>query len=150
MIRATRTEEDFLENVDNLVSLDPAAEWRLVADNLNTHVSESMVRYIASACAIDQNLGTKGRSGILKDVASRRRFLTDSNHRIRFVFTPRHCSWLNQIEIWFGTLRKKLTRYGSFASIENLTERIHRFIDYYNKTMARPYRWTCDGSLLCR
>jgi len=149
MIRATRTEEDFLENVDNLLLLDPFARWRLVVDNLNTHVSESMVRYVAAACDIDEDLGVKGRRGILQSVESRREFLTDPGHRIQLIFTPKHCSWLNQIEIWFGTLRKKLTRYGSFPSIEDLTERILRFIEYYNSTMAKPYRWTFKGTLLC-
>ena len=64
--------------------------------------------------------------------------------------TPKHCSWLNQIEIWFGVLRRKLTRYGSFVSLTNLSDRIKQFIGYYNNTMARPYRWTCDGKLLCK
>lgn len=150
LLRETRTEEDFLENIDGVVSTDPHAIWRFVSDNLNTHVSESLVRYTADCCGIEDDLGVKGRRGILKSVASRREFLTDRSHRIHFVYTPKHCSWLNQIEIWFGTLRKKLTRYGSFVSIEDLQERIIRFIQYYNATMAKPYRWTCDGSLLCK
>lgn len=150
MLRATRTEEDFLENVDNLISHDPNADWRLVADNLNTHLSESMVRYVAAACGIDEDLGRKGRYGILKSLETRRAFLTDPSHRVRFIFTPKHCSWLNQIEIWFGTLRSKVTRFGSFESVDDLADRIRRFIAYYNDTMARPYRWTCDGAVLCK
>lgn len=117
---------------------------------MNTHVSESLVVYVAAACGIETDLGVKGRHGILKSVSSRRDFLTDKSHRIRFVYTPKHCSWLNQIEIWFGTLRKKLTRYGSFRSLDDLQDRILRFIEYYNATMAKPYRWTCDGTLLCK
>ena len=149
-IRATRTEADFLENIDGLVCTDPDAPWRFVTDNLNTHVSESLVVYVAASCGIETDLGVKGRHGILKSMKSRRNFLTDKSHRIRFIYTPKHCSWLNQIEIWFGTLRKKLTRYGSFRSLGDLQDRILRFITYYNETMAKPYRWTCDGTLLCK
>jgi transposase len=150
MIRETRTEEDFLENIDSLVCTDPDAKWIFVTDNLNTHASESLVRYIADHCEVKTELGSKGNNGILKSLQSRQAFLTDKSHRIRFVYTPKHCSWLNQIEIWFGTLRRKLTRYGSFCSLDNLEDRILRFIDYYNETMAKPYRWTCDGALLCK
>jgi transposase len=150
MLRETRTEEDFLENIDGLVSTDAEAQWRFVTDNLNTHASESLVLYIAEQCRIETDLGAKGRHGILQSVQSRRDFLTDKSHRIRFVYTPKHCSWLNQIEIWFGTLRRKLTRYGSFRSLEDLGDRIVRFIGYYNETMAKPYRWTCDGTVLCK
>jgi transposase len=150
LIRQTRTEEDFLENIDGLVCTDADASWRFVTDNLNTHASESLVRYVATQCGIEADLGVKGRQGILKSLPSRREFLTDQSHRIHFVYTPKHCSWLNQIEIWFGTLRKKLTRYGSFCSLDDLQDRILRFIEYYNRTMAKPYRWTCDGTLLCK
>lgn len=149
MIRATRSEEDFLENVDNIVLTDPDARWRFVVDNLNTHCSESLVRYVAEACDLDEDLGVKGERGVLESQESRRKFLANTAHRIHFIYTPKHCSWLNQIEIWFGTLRCKLTRHGSFTSLEDLSNRILRFIDYYNKTMAKPYRWTYSGKLLC-
>ena len=150
LLRSTRTELDFVDNIRNVVALDPTAPWRLVTDNLNTHVSESLVRYVADACGLDEELGVKGHHGILKSMATRREFLTDASHRIHFCYTPKHCSWLNQIEIWFGVLRRKLTRYGSFHSILDLKERIHRFIDYYNELFAHPYRWTCTGKVLCK
>lgn len=150
LLQPTRTEEDFLKNIENLVALDPSGNWRFISDNLNTHVSASLVRFVAKACDVDIDLGVKGRCGILKSMASRRAFLTDTSHRIHFLFTPKHCSWLNQIEIWFGVLRRKLTRYGSFVSLSDLRERIQRFIAYYNTTLAHPYRWTCDGKLLCK
>jgi hypothetical protein len=150
LLQPTRTEDDFLLNIQNLVALDPNGPWRFIADNLNTHVSESLVRYVAEVCRIDADLGVKGCRGILKSMASRRAFLTDPGHHIHFVFTPPHCSWLNQIEIWFGVLRRKLTRFGSFHTLADLKEKILRFIDYYNETLAHPYRWTCDGKLLCK
>ena len=148
MIRQTRTEDDFLENIDQLVVKDPAATYRFITDNLNTHASESMVRYVAEACDIEESLGVKGRHGILESVQSRVAFLSDPTHRIRFIYTPRHCSWLNQIEIWFGTLRKKVTHWMSFAILEELEEGILSFIGYYNKTHAKPYRWTYTGRVL--
>lgn len=150
MLRESRNEEDFLENIDSLVCTDPNAQWRFVTDNLNTHASESLVYYVAEQCDIKIDLGSKGVGGVMQSVASRQEFLSDKHHRIRFIYTPKHCSWLNQIEIWFGTLRRKLTRFGSFCSLDDLEDRIIRFIDYYNATMAKPYRWTCDGSLLCK
>jgi transposase len=72
---------------------------------------------------------------------SQKAFLSDAKHRIRFVYTPKHCSWLNQIEIWFGILSRKLLRRSSFASLEDLKERVMRFIDYFNETMAKPMQW---------
>jgi transposase len=150
MLRPSRTEEDYLENVDNVIGLDPQAGYRLISDNLNTHSSESCVRYVASCCGIDDDLGRKGVRGILKSVESRVAFLTDPSHRIQFLYTPRHCSWLNQIEIWFGTLRNKVTRWMSFASVEELADSIESFIEYFNQTMAKPYNWTYTGKVLSR
>lgn len=148
MIRQTRTEIDYLENLDNLILQDPTAGYRIIADNLTTHCSESLVRYVADCCGIDQPLGKKGVRGILKSVESRVEFLTDPSHRIQFFFTPRHCSWLNQIEIWFGTLRSKVTRWMSFASLDALEDAILSFIEYYNSTLAHPYNWTYTGKVL--
>ena len=148
MLRETRTEEDYLENLDNLIQQDKDAGYRLIADNLNTHSSESCVRYVAACCGIDVDLGKKGARGILKSVASRVAFLSDASHRIQFLFTPRHCSWLNQIEIWFGTLRNKVTRWMSFDSLASLEESIDSFITYFNETMAKPYEWTYTGKVL--
>lgn len=148
MLRQTRTEEDYLENIDNVIALDPHAKYRMISDNLNTHSSESCVRYVATCCGIDEDLGKKGVRGILKSVESRVAFLTDPGHRIQFIYTPRHCSWLNQIEIWFGTLRNKVTRWMNFASVESLEASIESFIEYFNAVMAKPYNWTYTGRVL--
>lgn len=148
MLRETRTEEDTLENLDNVIQQDPTARFRLVMDNLNTHVSESFVRYIAYLIGYEEDLGKKGVRGILKSVASRCEFLTDPTHRVQLIFTPRHCSWLNQIEIWFGTLGRKVTRRMSFDSVESLSKMILQFIDYYNANLAHPYNWTYTGRVL--
>ena len=140
-IGPTRTEQDFRTHVEQTVNTDPLAGWVFIVDNLNTHQSEALVLYVAEACGIEEDLGKKEKSGVLKSQASRALFLSDPCHRIRFVYTPKHSSWLNQIEIWFGVLVRKLLRRSSFCSLEDLQERILRFIDYFNRTMAKPIDW---------
>jgi transposase len=137
----TRTEADFVAHIEQTVETDPWAGWVFIVDNLNTHQSESLVRYVAQACGIEEDLGEKGKRGVLKSQTSRAAFLSDPSHRIRFVYTPKHTSWLNQIEIWFGILVRKLLRRSSFSSVEDLRTRILAFIDYFNQTMAKPIRW---------
>jgi transposase len=105
---------------------------------------------VAQQCSIETDLGVKGRRGILKSLESRREFLSDESHRIHFIYAPKYCSRLNQIEIWLGALRRKLARYGSSTSLDNLQDRTLRFIEYFNDTMAKPYRWASKGTLLCK
>jgi transposase len=137
----TRDEQDFKAHIEQTVNTDPQAGWVFIVDNLNTHQSETLVLYVAQACGIEEDLGVKGKSGVLKSQASRAEFLSDPGHRIRFVYTPKHSSWLNQIEIWFSVLVRKLLKRSSFTSLENLKERLLRFIDYFNRTMAKPIDW---------
>ena len=147
-IAATRTEEDFATHLSEVIDTDPEAGWVFVVDQLNTHKSESLVRLVAERCGIEDDLGKKGRSGILRSMDTRAAFLTDPDHRIRFVYVPKHTSWLNQIEIWFSILVRKLLRRASFTSVDELRHRIQRFIDYFNQTMAKPFRWTYKGTPL--
>lgn len=141
----TRTEEDFVEHIRRTIQTDPQAQWIFVMDQLNTHKSEALVRLVAAECNMTIDLGEKGKSGILKSLASPEAFLTSLAHRIRFVYTPKHASWLNQVEIWFSILVRKLLRRESFTSIEDLRDRILAFIDYFNRTMAKPFKWTYKG-----
>ena len=141
----TRTEADFVAHIQQTVSLDPEANWIFIVDQLNTHKSASLVRFVAAACDIDIDLGSKGKDGILESMPSRAAFLSDESHRIRFVYTPKHTSWLNQIEIWFSILVRRLLKRGSFSSVKELRERILAFIDYFNRTMAKPFKWTYAG-----
>ena len=145
-IRMTRTEEDFMWHIHHTIQTDAQAGWVIIVDNLNTHCSESLVRYVARLEGIDEStLGQKGKSGILKSMASRQAFLSDRNHRIRFVYLPKHTSWLNQIEIVFGIVGRRVVRRGNFTSLAALKERLLQFIDYFNRTFAQPFRWTYTG-----
>lgn len=141
----TRTEADFVAHIEQTVAQDPDGTWIFILDQLNTHKSESLVRFVAKACGIEEELGLKGKQGILQSMASRAAFLRDGTHRIRFVYTPKHTSWLNQIEIWFSILVRRLLKRGNFSSVNELRERILAFIDYFNETMAKPFKWTYAG-----
>ena len=145
-IGATRTEEDFAWHIHNTVATERTWAWVFVVDNLNTHCSESLVRYVARLEKIDENtLGKKGKCGVLKSMASRQAFLAKRSHRIRFVYLPKHTSWLNQIEIVFGIVGRRVVRHGNFKSLTALKERLLDFIDYFNRTFAKPFRWTYTG-----
>ena len=137
----TRTEKDFAQHIASVIASDPKAGWFLIVDQLNTHKSETLVRLVASACDLSVELGEKGKSGILANMDSRAAFFSDPSHRIRFFYTPKHTSWLNPIEMWFGILVRKLLKWGSFQSVDDLTQQITTFINYFNQTMAKPFQW---------
>lgn len=147
-IGPTRTEEDFVEHIAQTIDSDVHGTWIFVVDQLNTHKSEGLVRLVAERCGIDDDLGTKGKTGILESMASRKSFLDDKSHRIRFVYTPRHASWLNQVEIWFSILSRRALKRASFTSLEDLEKRLIAFIEYFNTVLAKPFRWTYAGKPL--
>lgn len=144
-IAATRTDADFAVHVAGTVALAPEAGWVFVLDNLNTHMSEALVRYVAAECGIKDDLGRKKRHGVLATMASRAAFLSDPTHRIRFHYTPKHCSWLNQVELFFSVIARRLLRRGSFISLDDLRRRVLAFIELYNERWAKPFRWTYTG-----
>jgi len=152
LIQPTRTEVDFARHVGDVISASTKSSHIFVLDQLNTHQSEALVTLVIDRCGLDVDaatLGVKGKSGILGSMETRKAFLEDTSHRIRFVYTPKHCSWLNQTECWFSILvRRLLNKRSSFPSVEMLEKRIAAFIAYYNEHLAKAFRWNYDGKLL--
>jgi transposase len=140
----TRTEHDFAAHIAHTVAQDPAGAWVFVVDQLNIHQSVSLVDLVAAHCGLTDDVAQLRAHGGLKAMASRAAWLSDPSHRIQFVYTPKHTSWLNQIELWFSILVRRALKRGNFPSIAALRERILAFITYYNQT-AKPFRWTYKG-----
>jgi transposase len=141
----TRTEADFAAHIEQTLQTDPEAAWIFITDQLNTHQSETLVRLVAAQCGILEDLGIKGKSGHLASMSTRAAFLSDPSHRIRFVYTPKHSSWLNQIEIWFSILVRRLLSRLSCRSVQELRTRVLAFIAYSNRMTNGAFRWTYKG-----
>jgi len=143
----TRGEEDGVAHLKRLIARSPETKrWHLIMDNLDIHRSESLVLWIAEREGIEQEtLGKKGKRGMLRSMASRTDFLHDPSHRVVFYSTPKHASWMNQVEIWLSILARKLLKRGHFTSRDNVRDQILAFIAYDNRTMAKPIKWTSTG-----
>lgn len=141
----TRNEFDFANHIASTIETDPEAAWVFIVDQLNTHKSTSLVRLVAACCDLELDLGIKGKSGILQSMETRAEFLSDPSHRIRFVYVPKHTSWLNQIECWFSILMRRLLKRGNFISTDDLNQQILDFIAYFNRSLAKPFKWKFEG-----
>lgn len=143
----TRTEEDYSNFMKKTVYKLPEMDKIVVlSDQLNTHISESLVRWIGEMEGYDNaELGIKGESGFLKSMKTRKTFLERDFHRVRFLFTPKHCSWLNPIENWFAKVQRHVITNGNFSSVEQLELKIEVYIQFYNDCLSKPLKWKFKG-----
>jgi transposase len=144
-IGTTRTATDFAAHLKQAYPCWPGMQrYDWVLDNLNTHWSLDVCRLVARWCKVPFEPHK------LKTGPQRRAFLTDPSHRHVFHFTPKHGSWLNQAELFFGVLHRRFLARGSFPSAKDFTRRLERFLKDYNARHAHPYRWTYTGEPLGR
>ena len=120
-----RRRSDFLSFMDRVASVYRQRHVHVILDNLNTHRDTNQGAYLSE---------------------------WNERHGNRFVFhyTPTHGSWLNQIELWFCILSRRILRYGNFHSPDELIAAVMAFIKAWNETEAHPFRWTYDGLPLVR
>jgi DDE superfamily endonuclease len=141
----SRTEKDCAAPIAQPIAPDPEAPWLWIVDQRNTHKSEALVRLVARVCGSTEELGEKAHRGSVPSMPTRAAFLSDASHRIRWLSTPKHSSWLTQIELWVSIVVRRLLKRGHCPAVADLRERIRAFMAYFNKTMAKPFKWTYKG-----
>ena len=144
-IGATRKTVDFVAHLKQAYQRLPRMQrYDWIMDNLNTHWSLEVCRLVARWCGVPFAPNT------LQTGVQRRAFLGDPSHRHVFHFTPKHGSWLNQAELFFGVLSRRFLARGSFRSVQEFAVRLAQFLQDYNARHAHPYRWTYTGEPLVR
>ena len=146
-LKQTRDERDYADFIKETVGALPEMDKVVIlSGQLNTHLSESLVRWVAeSGGYCEGELGVKGEKGILKNMQTRKMFLESEYHRVRFIFTPEHCSWLNPIENWFAKLQRHVIKNGDFSSVKELEDKIKSYIIFYNERLAKALKWKFKG-----
>jgi transposase len=106
---------NFVEFLGDLVAQTPEGlDLHCIADNLSAHKTDAVATFLAD------------------------------NPHVHIHYTPTHASWLNQVELFFSILERRLLRRGEFSSTDEVADRVIAFIKDYNKRAA-PFRWTYDG-----
>jgi hypothetical protein len=141
----THNGSDFAAHLGHAVAaLPPAACYHWVLDNNRTHSTPGVCRVVAELSGLEFD------EGQYPTAKARRAWLSDPSHKHVFHFTPVHGSWLNQVELWFSVLTRRLLKRDDFASVEEFLRRFGEWLDHYNKEWAHPYRWTYAGTPLVR
>jgi transposase len=111
-----RNAEALVSFMHELAARYPKGDVYVVWDNLNIHYDGAEDRW--------------------------RKFNEQHGGRFRFVHTPKHASWMNQVEIWFSILHRRVIKYGDFASPAVQAKRVLGFIAHWNEAERHPFRWT--------
>ena len=146
-LQATRDEKGFADFIKQTVGALPEMDKVVIlSDQLNTHASGSLVRWVAEPGGYgEEGLGVKGEKGILRSMEARKAFLESPYHRVRFIYTPKHCSWLNPIENWSAKLQRHVIKNGDFSSVKELEGKIKSYITFYNDRLAKALKWKFKG-----
>jgi len=110
-----------------------------LCDNLGNHSCHQFCRVVAKLCGVDYP------ENELDSKEKRQNWLKQDHKRIIFHFTPKHGSWLNMVEIWFGILGQKCLKHHTAKDTIELAEFIDKFADTWNKYFYHPFTWTYDG-----
>jgi hypothetical protein len=141
----THNGSDFMSHLGHAVTeLPEAKRYHWVLDNNRTHSTPAVCAWVA------QQGGLELDESELKTAKARRAWLSEPEHKHVFHFTPVHGSWLNQVEMFFSVLTRRLLKRDDFASVEAFVQRVGQWMSHYNREKAHPYRWTCTGRPLVR
>jgi transposase len=138
--RDTATTAALIAEVCDAPSVKRAPAVHFVMDQLSTHSTMAMCEVVASKSGVELD-PKKLKTGALRKI-----FLLDPQKRVVVHFTPLRASWLDQIEVWFSILSRKVLLAESFNSIADLQAKVFAFVVYYNRWLARPFRWTYTGA----